>query len=483
MFIEVRPKNIMANSGTQSKLFKFIQSRVEYVELNITMSRPEQDVENLKNELFQKTVEKIQMTSELHVETATAIGGLIHHSGFLSLEQKSGILNEIEKRLDWTEDTDSQESDNSSGTASSPDKPNAADNKLQEIFYIQNMMTEKMWALPANPDATFDQVTRETAIYCKTGGVNHPTEKSVASIITILAGWRQKVLHVPVDAMQRLCALRVFKSTLRSAPQTFDGPKKYPEKVEDLQSKHPAIYQIWFARELPVVSKLSLQEIRVSAALTPCRSTKQLVAEVAAPDNNRGWNRMPRSAFGNILHAAANNRMGRGATVFALEDQHRPLALMDAQPGYREEPRFVAPRVEPPRAEPPRAEPPEPPSTEPAASSQLSADEKLALLLDAAKKRDTSTAPPSTTEAPDLLATIHGPKPKATAKAKAGKGGKKKGATPTAKATAVVTKGKVKSKSYNNRLGLVLGCSKCRYIQNGCANCRNPNFKGKRGHK
>ena len=29
--------------------------------------------------------------------------------------------------------------------------------------------------------------------------------------------------------------------------------------------------------------------------------------------------------------------------------------------------------------------------------------------------------------------------------------------------------------------GLMLGCSKCRYLKHGCKQCRNPNFNGRRG--
>ena len=60
---------------------------------------------------------------------------------------------------------------------------------------------------------------------------------------------------------------------------------------------------------------------------------------------------------------------------------------------------------------------------------------------------------------------IQFPKPKAKANAKG-------------KAQATKTQASAKAKA---KTALVLGCSKCRYLKNGCSTCRDPLFKGKRG--
>ena len=82
--------------------------------------------------------------------------------------------------------------------------------------------------------------------------------------------------------------------------------------------------------------------------------------------------------------------------MFALEDQQRPLPLMDAPPGYHDALRFEAPRFEAPRCEAPRPEAAraEAPRDETPAANTLTADQKLALLLDAAKKRDATALKP-----------------------------------------------------------------------------------------
>jgi hypothetical protein len=71
---------------------------------------------------------------------------------------------------------------------------------------------------------------------------------------------------------------------------------------------------------------------------------------------------------------------------------------------------------------------------------------------------------------------------KGKAKAKAAPKGKAK-AAPKGKAKAS-PKGKAKAKAKaNGRPGpLILGCSKCRYVEIGCGTCRRPEFSGNRGH-
>ena len=74
----------------------------------------------------------------------------------------------------------------------------------------------------------------------------------------------------------------------------------------------------------------------MAAAMTPCRSTHINVEEVAAPAQSRGWNRMPRASFGNILQAFGNILQPSSSTpMLALERQvQSPYpALMDMPRG------------------------------------------------------------------------------------------------------------------------------------------------------
>ena len=68
-------------------------------------------------------------------------------------------------------------------------------------------------------------------------------------------------------------------------------------------------------------------------------------------------------------------------------------------------------------------------------------------------------------------------KPKGKPKAKAA-AGKAKAKAAAGKAKAKAAAGKAKAKA---RAGLVLGCCKCRYLPGGCAQCKNPAFRGRRG--
>jgi len=476
----------------QSPLVCFVQSRLEYLDLNAEMGRPAEALTKLSIEVFNKIIGMLQRTSSLTCEVALKIADILNNNKILSEDQKHGILTEIEKRMCFldTSDAPAAVADilpatavNNADSASSPNR-----SKMQNITILHHALTEPLWKAIMSADVAFEAAIKLAGTQMKAMGVNHPNEKSVAKAVATVAAARHKSHGANVESVTLLMAGRVLKQTIRSLPLVFDGPPVYSDGIEQLQQDHPALYQIAFPQEPPVPSKLSTQEIEIQVCMTPCRSTKRSIEEPIM--NASGWNKVPRQSFGCILGAASqmSRQLTRSSSVaelalqdraaqHAIEDRAAQLALQDraAKRALEDHTSQLALEDRAADTSGPRIPAPAPALVDDAKAklAELTANAQRQAVEQARKAAEAKEAEAAAAAAA-AAAAVADPKAKAKATPKAKNAPKAQALKRPAAAVPAAD--------------LVLGCSKCRYSKKGCADskkgigCRNPAFKGKRGH-
>ena len=206
-------------------LVNFIKSHVEYLELNIAMNREQATMDALETEAFKSIVAAMRRVTDVEVSSANTIGKVLKNSSAIIDCHKNLILAEMDARLSH------KFLEASGGSEETPPPCKSAAAKMQTCLHFHHLMTESLWRRLENVDVSLECCLLHLAAHAKALGINHPSERTVANIVSIIVAIKQLRFGISVDTQTRLLAGRKFKSTLRCLPLPYDGPKDYPDSA------------------------------------------------------------------------------------------------------------------------------------------------------------------------------------------------------------------------------------------------------------
>ena len=301
-----------------------------------------------------------------------------------------------------------------------------------------------------------------------------------------------KAHGTPTDTFTLLMCVRCFKDSLRSAQHIINGPQDFPDNPKQLKDNNPAVYLSAYSDDSPVEAPISWQDVEMQSSVTPCRSrTGRLSDTPVASQALSGWSRIPRKNFGNILSAACSNQHQIVLPPIDITGNNRSKSF-DAAACHHVYP-FPAIGWMPPCGEPQLP----PDETQPTVGTQVqphatqqhggqsppthtdgssknseSPEEKLKKLTENTQRLASEDAAKKLQATATTTAKKNAPSPKAKAKGKAGT--KKAKAKAKGKSATIKTVNESDSKMSAKKTP---GCSKCRYLQNGCKACNPKRFK------
>jgi hypothetical protein len=449
---------------TQGAFVNFLKKNIEFLDLNLGLGV---DPQSDKFRALQSTIgcqinaQLLQM-QRLNLDDANAALELIKHAP-LAEDMRALLVDRMGGKI--------------LGMAEGNAPPTT---KLQVHSYLHNYLTEGDW----QQITTSTDALRCLAYRCSRLGLHHPSEKTSQKVVAIAL-----VNHNAVGAAA-LHAIRDFKAALQSynknsaVVDTF--PTEFPILPTEFQASHPLWYVSSFHSDAPVPCKYDDATMMKALAMTPCRATNK-IAKQPEPTNTlqlRGGMRHDLPALyqaadqAGRLFRAASSDMLPGLEIF--QPQHAAgasAASMFSQPVHHSPPAIAGAPFALGNGSLLQMQTPANASAEastsqalvaktPAAYSQTPAEALVALLKNKAMAHTPPIAKKAKNQAKKaVLETPFQKKPSAS--------NMKKPAAASMKKPAAA----------RSLEPIALGCSKCRYLFRGCAQCRDPAFTGKRGCK
>ena len=228
----------------------------------------------------------------------------------------------------------------------------------------------------------------------------------------------------------------------------------------------------------------------MQSAVTPCRSRPGEISHTPVAQVRSGWSRVPRKNFGNILSAASNqqivlppiditgNNRSKSFDAAAACGHVYPFPAISWMPPCGE-PQLPPDETQPtvgtqvqPHATQQHGGQSPPTHTDGSSKNSESPEEKLKKLTENTQRLASEDAAKKLQATATTTAKKNAPRPKAKAKGKAGT--KKAQAKAKGKSATIKTVNESDSKMSAKKTP---GCSKCRYLQNGCRACNPKRFK------
>ena len=364
---------------------------------------------------------------------------------------------------------------------------------LQRHDFMHNYILKAIWDKIMDSGFSVDACGADIVFtVCREIKLVNPSEKTIVSILALIIAARRQQEFAPMQMYELLQALKQKFRRLREMPGVYDdgrpGLKNFPESVDEFLQGHPMA----FVNEKPIMSMIPKSVIEEVIGQCPARRSNKMIAPAPfTRDHKTGI--VPAMAAGPSAMAAGHllpeqmmtficqgmQQAMQHGIVFSGRRPASPAlsrSMSDDDRSSSSGSMLAISDIERARNLSERS------SSPPPAGSELS----TATLGEDTGAGRTRTLPIDLRDdSLDLAAMVSRDAEAATekkAKAATAKAKAKAKATAAPKATAKATTKKAAApKAGAARRPLILGCKKCRRSSGGCAQCKNPAFRGARG--
>ena len=469
-----------------SAVILFIEARHEILRCNIKIKVAAETFAKLSKDCGAAIVSTVMKYTISEVDIARAMASV--SEGPMLDDDKSLVVSSLTARL-----------------ATDPSQGASLQRRsLQNAELIRNYFTEDEWLNNLAPGVPRDQ---KIDFVCKRAillGIVSPTEKSVAAMTAIV------MFGMDASPSQVLVVLRDVKKQMKSIVSRIVPtvmPPVLPESPADFAKEFGTLYGGVFGAAEPCKPPGNNMTWSQWQACVPCRITRAGCQDVAQVGVKTG---RAMQALSDVMKQQQRGNVFQNdipLTYFSTDGQYsfqrQGLALHSGVPQQQQQqqqqlalqflPSLQGAQPAPQAAQPAMlALPPwQPPDQESQASSSPPEQPKTAVAapIDVANSVDAMVAAmkaqiskaPASKDAKQTAKKRPAAAPEVASAAEPVKTAKKRRAAAPASAT-VPMKTKAPAVNYVAVKKLKLGCAKCRYLKNGCKQCRNPAFAGKRGH-